>query len=271
MRKNRDEKYFVRINPDLILSFEDIKWKSKFSRWLYVCLILDYNNNLQKDIDKPVKVKYNLIRELFHTSRKTLHSAVNDLVAHGLLMKTSNQNKFKLVNDKDIYRSGKSKKKFFKIYNNFFIRLLEAGLSTRQLYIYYYLYNKYYHLDPVNGYTITDETQSSIVKKIHSRNDEVKDAIEVLINLGLLMKDEYGTIYVKEQNGFLNVVAQQPVPEIQETEQSGALFQTIEEYEAAIGESETKMLFGCTDPEELFSMKIYVSRLQRELHDLRRV
>ncbi len=199
MQKLRKDNYFVRVSPDILIPGGSYKWKSKFTRWLYVCLLLDYNINIQNDWDREIKVNYTRFMKLFRTSKKTLHAAVNDLIANGLLKKTSKQNRFKLIADKDIICSEKSKKAFVPIYNNFFVNLLNAKPTPRQLLVYYYLIYNNRYFKPKSDFIRTKDTQSSIVIGIHSRSEEVKVAIEGLITLGLLSRDEDAIIYVSGQ------------------------------------------------------------------------
>ncbi len=203
MQKSREENYFVKVNPSLLFD-KDINWKSKYSPWLYACLKLDYNIYLQRKYNKTISIKYSELAELLNTRRETLSKVAKDLVDHKLLTKAGKNNNYSIEDDSVLGDS--DGKNFVQIYNNFFIRLLEAGISTRQLKIYYYLIYITFHLQPDKGFIKSDETQTSIVKSLNSRGEEVKAAIEGLINLGLVKKNRKGELSVREQAGDIEVI-----------------------------------------------------------------
>lgn len=180
---------------------ENIKWKSKYSPWLYVCLKLSYNYIMQHNKDHSFKINYEDYIRLFNTTRKTIYCAVRELVDKKLLIKPDNSNRYKIISENELYE-----KNYVIIYNNFLYELLDMGLTIRQLVIYYYLVYTTYMFKPIDGYTKSEETQSSIVRNIRSRSTEVKSAIEGLLQLGLLKRDECNHLYVLRQNGMFNAI-----------------------------------------------------------------
>lgn len=291
----RKDNYFVRVSPDILIPGGSYKWKSKYSRWLYVCLLLDYNINIQNDWDREIKVNYKRFTKLFRTSKKTLHAVVNDLVANGLLKKTNKQNRFKLIADKEIICSEKSKKGFVPIYNNFFLALLNAKLSPRQLLVYYYLIYNNRYFKPENDFIRTKDTQSSIVTGIHSRSKEVKVAIEGLITLELLFRDEDAIIYLSGQKlDYYNeamrndnsdkyendkdILSKEEFkkPKVITSNNSSAIceedvhFDDMEECRREIKKCESDLNFNYSDytEDEIQEKKEYLSKLNAELHRL---
>lgn len=282
MKKSRKENYFVRINPDILIPGSKYNWKSKYSRWLYVCLMLDYNYNIQNGQDVIIKVPYKKFMRLFQTTRKTLHAAVNNLVANGLLIKTDKQNRFQLIADKEIICKGKSKKGFVPVYNNFFTDLLQRA-TPRQLLIYYYLIYKNRVFDPDSGFIRTTDTQSTIVSSIHSRSVEVKAAIEGLMDLGLLDRDEDAIVYVRGQKIDSPVMSEpvyeepadmsEDVPE--DVSEDVAIeftgtFKTIEEYDQAIKDCNRELDTEIYNDDAVKSLarKAYLSNMIKERQEL---
>lgn len=207
MPQLRKDNYHTPISQYL-LTGELIKFHSNYCLWVYVYLKLWQKFFLDNSRKNVFSIDYELLCTLFRTSRTTLSCAVHELVDAGLLKKTG-FNKFILVDENQLLNT-KGKKEFVKIHNNHFMDMLNAGVSIRQLNVYYQLVFITHKYADENGLCLSQETQTSITKRLKSRGPEVKAAIEGLQRIGLVGKDKKGRLYVKTQRG--DVKSLKPTP-----------------------------------------------------------
>lgn len=198
--KKKKDSHFISIKPELLFDL-DKNFKSEFTPWVYLYLKLKFNYYVTKAPQVYYKLDLKEIRYKFNISSDTVYRIINELIEFGLIEKQNG--KYRLKDEAPFFEEtivAPEDKilEYMKIYFNDFESNLESikaawvmpvknrEMILKSLRVYYYLILKNSHC-LLDEYEVeSEETQSSLQRKLKHDNRTIKAILEVLQACGLV-------------------------------------------------------------------------------------
>lgn len=198
--KKKKDTHFIRIKPELLFDL-DKNFKSEFTPWVYLFLKLKFNYYVTKAPHIYYKINLRDIIYKFNISSDTVYRIINELTEFGLIEKQNG--KYRLKDEAQFFEKVVVAPEdkildFMKIYFNAFESNLQKIKFTwdmpaknremilKSLRVYYYLILKNSHC-LLDEYEVeSEETQSSLQRKLKHDNRTIKAILEVLRSCDLI-------------------------------------------------------------------------------------
>lgn len=194
--KKKKDTHFIKIKPELLFDL-DKNFKSEFTPWVYLYLKLKYIWYMAKSPNLFYKIRLSEISDEFKMNNSTTHRAMTELINFGLIRKQNSKYCVKYectFFPKVIVAPEDTILEFIKINYNAFEELIgtlrsELGSSEmiiKTLRVYYYLILKNKHCLTEKFKLESEETQSSLSRKLKHDSRTIKLALSVLESLGYI-------------------------------------------------------------------------------------